>query len=1159
MNRQSPAFLKKAVEILLCAQILFFLLLIIVNLSVALRYAALDRPELFGGVLLGSALWMVALGAIYLSFRRVPHKAASLLLLCALLSLQAVYVYGVCGTLNSDASTVVKTAYDLAMGNELSLYSQRYFSWCPENIPAMRALAALFKLWRPAELEQSYFPLALLTAALSDVAVFFTYKTVELCRGKRAALAALLFSVALISVAEPSTVFYTDIWALWTLPAAAYIYVYLHTPRARAFTNRRRVVLWCLMGGILAFGVWVKPQIAVGVIAGVIVLALSKLYAFGRKGSGVRYAALSFAGCALILSLIGHVVIFGTDHIQDIELNKTPPAHLIAMGLNKDSTGFWNADDANETHGIQGQAQKNEFLREKIARRLQDFGPGGLLIHLHEKLLWTARAGVLDNRAIWRGEPVHHGPVATAVQEYTLRGHDGAAEFFEPAVQSCYILVFALALLGPWMAYARKEDFAQPGAKLAQAARLSWIGIILFLFLFESNNWYLFAMRPALIFLAACALDDVFGKVAALWTKGRKAAKAWPETSLRLKSYRDIHTCKAALRRRTSGRRYTILCLSALGLAVGMLGLRVNAYSGLTLSGASVWRSYLFSPFLLLMNLLPPFLLIWLGYFLFRRAWAAYLLSALPTLGLALVNYYKIKLRGDPLYPGDLTLVRTVGGVVGQYGLPVTGTIILAVLLFVLGLLWSVFLCVRKGPKGIRQRVVGVILCALMVWGSCGLYTNSDLFSYSRLGTASFSDQGQYYVARGGWYPFIYYTQNLFKTEPEGYNAAAAAEAYSKYTSADIPQDKKVHIVGVMLEAFSDLTDYPAVASLPGVEQVYQPLHELESRSISGHLLVDVFGGGTCITEWASLTGSNAYNSYLTDIRSPEDSYVWYLREQGYQTTFTHPYYSYMYNRKNVLPWLGFEKTRFQEDSFQTLVQYEGMVRSDGLLFDLLRADMAANEAQGNSAPMFSFAVSLQNHGSYSSVALENGEVFSEAESGLSHESWTILNNYLDGVRDTIGQITRFTDDLEGKDEPYVVYFFGDHKPWLGNSNSVYNELGVDLDIATMDGYYNHYSTPYLIWANSAAKEALGKDFCGEGRDISPCFLMAELFDACGWEGPAFMKLAREMRDISPLISIWNIFLDDGKLTTTLSGEKGAFYERYRQLQYYRKLHGLKG
>jgi hypothetical protein len=87
----------------------------------------------------------------------------------------------------------------------------------------------------------------------------------------------------------------------------------------------------------------------------------------------------------------------------------------------------------------------------------------------------------------------------------------------------------------------------------------------------------------------------------------------------------------------------------------------------------------------------------------------------------------------------------------------------------------------------------------------------------------------------------------------------------------------------------------------------------------------------------------------------------------------------------------------------------------------------------------------------------------------------------------------------------------------------------------------------------SAAKEVLGQSFSGEGGDFSPCFLMPKLFDMCGWEGPAFMQLSRQMREITPLIHARSLFLSDGLPTDALSPEADQFYRNYLCAQYYRE------
>ena len=113
--------------------------------------------------------------------------------------------------------------------------------------------------------------------------------------------------------------------------------------------------------------------------------------------------------------------------------------------------------------------------------------------------------------------------------------------------------------------------------------------------------------------------------------------------------------------------------LTGLGFCVGVLTLMLAAPAYLKLNSTDLFLSYfLLEPMLLLLNVLPPILLIWFFYFLTRRAWAAFLGSFLPCVGLALVNYFKIRLRGDPLLAADLRLVTEAGGIVGHYQLDLT-------------------------------------------------------------------------------------------------------------------------------------------------------------------------------------------------------------------------------------------------------------------------------------------------------------------------------------------------------------------------------------------------------------------------------------------------------------------------------------------------------
>ena len=222
------------------------------------------------------------------------------------------------------------------------------------------------------------------------------------------------------------------------------------------------------------------------------------------------------------------------------------------------------------------------------------------------------------------------------------------------------------------------------------------------------------------------------------------------------------------------------------------------------------------------------------------------------------------------------------------------------------------------------------------------------------------------------------------------------------------------------------------------------------------------------------------------------------------------------------------------------------------MLVDYLLNDIDSRTEDDD--PLFLFSVSYQNHGPYSSETYWE-EYVTPAKTGWSMESCCVINNYLAGIRSTIEQMRRLTRELEARDEPIVLVLFGDHKPWMGNGSSVYAEMGVDLDVSTQEGFYNYFSTPYLIYANKAAKESLGQDFRGDGGDISPCFLMDKLFFECGWTGDGFMQLQRETRAVTPLMHEDGYRMVDGSITLDVPPDVAEICRKYLCAQYYREQH----
>lgn len=587
------------------------------------------------------------------------------------------------------------------------------------------------------------------------------------------------------------------------------------------------------------------------------------------------------------------------------------------------------------------------------------------------------------------------------------------------------------------------------------------------------------------------------------------------------------------------------LALTGLGCCIGLLSLLFSAVAVETLEAGELFVSYLANPLVLFLNLWPPVLLVWLFYFLFRRAWVGFLGGFIPIIGVALVNYFKIQLRADPFLAADLGLASEAAGIVGKYQLEINWLIWLTVAAFVIGLVFSIVL-MPKGLKGWPLRMLGALSAAALLCVSfVSIYLND--YYYDKTGGAMPWDEALDYVSKGGIYPFLHSFQEIIFVAPSDYDEPTAAELLEQYADADIPQEKKVSVMGIMLEAFCDLTDFDILAQQNSVMEVYAPWHELSEQSVSGRLLTNIFAGGTVDTEWAFLTGYSNHSDFIQNT----DSYVWYLDGQGYQTFGSHPGFGWFYDRQTINQFLGFQEYWFTENHYGDLVDpVAAQWNSDHILMEELLTQLQQRVLDG---PCFSFSVSYQNHGPYEWEYTIADEYLTPETTGLSDSTCNIWNNYLMRVSDTLSAITDLVNGLEEMEEPVVLVLFGDHKPWGGNGNTGYTDLGCTFDLTTTQGFYDYYATPYLIWANSAAKEVLGNDFTGDGGDFSPCFLMEEVFTQCGWEGPGFMQLAREARELTPLMHEQGIYWKDGAPCYELTEEEQELISMYQNVEYYRE------
>lgn len=587
-----------------------------------------------------------------------------------------------------------------------------------------------------------------------------------------------------------------------------------------------------------------------------------------------------------------------------------------------------------------------------------------------------------------------------------------------------------------------------------------------------------------------------------------------------------------------------LLLLSALGLnalclMIGTLNFSVQRFV-----------TYLRYPLLLWLNFLPVVLFVALCYFLTNRAWLAFLIPAIPTLICAFINYFKVILRGDPFMVEDMFLLGEGVGSMSHYPIVLPLWFFVTVLLLVGGVIVLWRYARGRIPKRLWWvRVTGAVLCLALGAGAWFLwYSDRDLYR-SQENYEAFNENklAEDYAAHGFLYAFLHSVSDALFFEPENYSEAYAAQLLSAYEDVPIPNEQRLNIVVTMLESFSDLSRLPQIEQRLTADP-YAPYHALLEECYHGTLISDTIGGGTTNAERAFLTGFTYPQPLFTGNTS---SFVRYFNANGYHTAGAHPGDAWFYRRGDVNRRIGFGEYHYNDDLYKALLTPEHTydTYADDALFFAERAQAYDDYMSGApEQPCFFFNLSYQNHSPYNEESLDGREYLSHE--GISDEAYYTVNNYLSSVADTCQQVSTFVDTFRDNPEPVLLVFFGDHKPTFGAGNRYYEEMGVNAEEASMVGCRNLYSTEYFFWANDAAKELLGFDFTGEGETISPCFLMAELFDCCGWEGSAWMQYQRQTRKTLPVIHRASIFSYQGVLTDDLPEDARRVYNEFCIVQY---------
>lgn len=508
--------------------------------------------------------------------------------------------------------------------------------------------------------------------------------------------------------------------------------------------------------------------------------------------------------------------------------------------------------------------------------------------------------------------------------------------------------------------------------------------------------------------------------------------------------------------------------------------------------------AYFTNPLFILLNGLPLVLFFLFFTLLFKRLSIGFFLTFLILSLFSLAHTLKMHYRNEVLTWKDFDSFLPGLQILPNY---LNAKILALLLLFLAFLVATGFLShkfLRDYTFSLPTRLIGLILVILSsTYLFYNPYRDFDLFmKFTADESLGLHKEIEAFQAHGLPYTFLY---NLQYFDPrESCKPQEAQAALSPYPPGHIPEDRAVNLILFQLEAFKDFSPFMAE---PFLVDPYTNYRTLQSLSLEGRLIVDVYGGGTKDTELKVATA----NTILNNFNLPRTSVARFFKDQGYHTSFIHPNTGDYYNRKRIYPQLAYDQTLFKEGPAKPLTP-------DGQLLDMA-LDLMARSPEKD----FCHIVGIANHGPYSqNKEYEVPYVPDEIPAGIE------VNNYLAGIGTTSRDLLYRIKDLEDYPEPLVIVFYGDHSPSFFDDH--YQALSISDNLDDLETLALRRETPILIYANQKAKDCLDKDFTGYIGLLSPAFLLPNLLAYMDYQLPpdlAYLQDFKEERQISYISHEW--------------------------------------
>lgn len=491
-------------------------------------------------------------------------------------------------------------------------------------------------------------------------------------------------------------------------------------------------------------------------------------------------------------------------------------------------------------------------------------------------------------------------------------------------------------------------------------------------------------------------------------------------------------------------------------------------------------------------------------YTLTQSSFLSNLLNTVLMFGLGYVTEVLGRVRGNPLLPADIMLIGNVKEIVTFAKIPFFLSAVVALVINIWSLRKHWKIC-RKYEKTVNliQRIalglMSIVAFSVVMYITCF----STAFRHNVLPKIDVKISAfnpiEDYNANGVVLTFFPRIGDMTAKQPENYSEFAINALKYKYEVVkSTATEEKPNVIIIQNEAWWD----PSL--MPEVEysvDLFEGINSVEKNIVRGKFLSPVFAGGTCLPEFEVLTGLPTYlltataYPYTQYITSKTPTIVSAYKENGYQTVALHPYRKNFYNRLTAYPLMGF-------DTFKGMDDFDYKDTSGIYIDDMACVKQIIKEFENKTSDrIFEFAVTMENHGTYTTPRYENFD-FEMYAPTLSEEDYMDLKRYSQGVYNADKAFKALVDYFEKVDEPVIIAMYGDHLPLLGTNGSTYMDSGYieHTEKFVSSKYPQLYETPYVVWTNYE------KPTFGLTHKVSGNTLGMKIFMATGCETPWYFN-----------------------------------------------------